>query len=227
MLWKSESSWEHQTGRLHFPWRIRGAFWVRNKQELAPQRGWRMVFQRRANAEVLEWERALRTEAGEQGWHCLELMRLAGAVLSCTPVSSVPYPEQFSPPACVRVRNVFMFVAPISCLLLVLCIEKMTIPGSESLSRSLITFVTSFAKQVLRNTIRMEKKPEFIPFMRKSLLFGILFTETVFTVSSAVSSSKNGGREMPKRFYHQTILLPSLRMKCDVLNQIPFSSVPY
>lgn len=117
MLGKTEGSREHWRGRLHFSCRIREAFWVRNKQELAPQRGWRMVFQRRANTKVLEWERALWIEDGEQGWHCLELMRLAGAVLSCIPFSSVPSPERFSPPACVMVRNVFMFVAPISCLL--------------------------------------------------------------------------------------------------------------
>lgn len=47
----------------------------------------------------------------------MELMGIAGAVLPCILVSSVPCPEQFSPPACVIVRNVFMFAAPISCVL--------------------------------------------------------------------------------------------------------------
>lgn len=51
-----------------------------------------MVFQPkgRANAKVLNWRRALSVGDGGQGWHCMGLMRSAGAVLSCIPDYVLP-----------------------------------------------------------------------------------------------------------------------------------------
>lgn len=120
-----------------------------------------MVFQakERPNAKVLNWGRALSAGDGGQGWHCMGLMRSAGPVLLCILVSVLP--ENFSPLACVVVRDVCMFVVPTSLLLLFLCTEMLVgylnkwqpTLGSNTLFPSLVTFATLLAQSVLKCTI--------------------------------------------------------------------------